>query len=138
MLAGREVSQAGIDGQTWQNEHLVYTHGYGAVAAKVNTANTEGAPVLVLADVPTRAIGDAPELTQPRIYFGEGDPTDAPFVIVGSKTDELDYQGASYRYESDARRHRDRQRAAASPVRLAVPRREPADLGPGRVARAAS
>ncbi|HEX7248112.1 MAG TPA: UPF0182 family protein, partial [Actinomycetota bacterium] len=99
MLAGREVSQAGIEGQTWQNEHLVYTHGYGAVAAKVNAANSEGAPVLVLADVPTRAIGDAPELTQPRIYFGEGDPSDAPFVIVGSKTDELDYQGTSYRYE---------------------------------------
>ena len=33
MMSGREVSQAGIqvDAQTWQNEHLVYTHGYGAV-----------------------------------------------------------------------------------------------------------
>ncbi len=101
MVAGREVAQAGIDGQTWQNEHLVYTHGFGAVAAKVNTQNSEGAPVLVLADVPPRAIGDAPELTQPRIYFGEGDPSDAPFVIVGSKTAELDYQGTSYRYEGE-------------------------------------
>ena len=101
MLAGREVSQAGIDGQTWQNEHLVYTHGYGAVAAKVNTANSEGAPVLVLADVPTRPIGDAPQLDQPRIYYGEGDQTDAQFVIVGSKTDELDYEGAEESYAYD-------------------------------------
>lgn len=101
MLAGREVAQAGIEGQTWQNEHLVYTHGYGAVASKVNTANSEGAPVLVLADVPPRPIGDAPELVQPRIYFGEGDPTDAAFVIVNSGTAELDYEGApdDYRYE---------------------------------------
>ena len=38
MVSGREVSQAGIqaDAQTWQNEHLVYTHGYGAVSALVN------------------------------------------------------------------------------------------------------
>ena len=40
MMSGREVSQAGIqaDAQTWQNEHLVYTHGYGAVSALVNQA----------------------------------------------------------------------------------------------------
>ncbi len=99
MVSGREVSQAGIEGQTWQNEHLVFTHGFGAVAAKVNTQNSEGAPVLVLADVPTRAIGDAPELTEPRIYFGEGDPTDAQFVIARSGTPELDYDGAPPGYE---------------------------------------
>ena len=102
MLAGREVAQAGIDGQTWQNEHLVYTHGFGAVASKVNTANSEGAPVLVLADVPPRPIGDAPELLEPRIYFGEGDPSDATFVIAGSGTPELDYEGAEdYTYTGD-------------------------------------
>jgi len=99
MVSGREVAQAGIEGQTWQNEHLVFTHGFGAVAAKVNTANSEGAPVLVLADVPPRAIGDAPELVEPRIYFGEGDPTDATFVIARSGTDELDYEGAPSGYE---------------------------------------
>ena len=46
MMSGREVSQAGIqvDAQTWQNEHLVYTHGYGAVSALVNQATAEGAP----------------------------------------------------------------------------------------------
>ena len=33
-------------------QHLVYTHGYGAVAAQVNTATTEGAPLLTLRDIP--------------------------------------------------------------------------------------
>ncbi len=48
MVSGREVTQAGIPHrrETWQNEHLVYTHGFGAVAAQVNPATTEGAPVL--------------------------------------------------------------------------------------------
>ncbi len=102
MVSGREVSQLGIPdaSRTWQNEHLVYTHGYGAVASKVNTANSEGAPVLELADIPVRDIGGL-DLTQPEIYFGEGDPTDAAFVITNSMTPELNYEGAppGYQYE---------------------------------------
>ena len=100
MVSGREVSQVGIpaEARSWQNEHLVYTHGFGAVAAKVNRANTEGAPVLELADIPVRSIG-GPELEQPRIYFGEGGVDDAPFVITNSGTPELDYEGAPPGYE---------------------------------------
>jgi uncharacterized membrane protein (UPF0182 family) len=91
MISGREVTQAQTT--TWQNEHLVYTHGFGAVAAKVNTANTEGAPIFELADIPVRNVG-GPPLEQPRIYFGEGGPGDTPFVITNSQTPELDYEGA--------------------------------------------
>ena len=87
MVSGREVSQAGIqaDARTWQNEHLVYTHGYGAVSAFVNQATTEGAPALTLSDIPLR-FSPGPELTRPELYFGEGDPGDAQFVVVGTKT----------------------------------------------------
>ena len=80
----------------------MFTHGFGAVAAKVNAANSEGAPILELADIPVRNIG-GPELDQPRIYFGEGGPEDTPFVITNSGTPELDYEGATqeYEYEGD-------------------------------------
>lgn len=101
MVSGREVSQAGIqaEARTWQNEHLVYTHGFGAVAAKVNTANAEGAPVFTLADIPPPET-DQPTLEEPRIYYGEGAPDDAAFVITNSNTPELDYEGAPpYEYE---------------------------------------
>ena len=99
MMSGREVSQAGIqvDAQTWQNEHLVYTHGYGAVSALVNQATAEGAPSLTLADIPVRS-DPGPELSQPRIYFGEGSTGDTPFVVVGTKTAELDYEGSTAPY----------------------------------------
>jgi uncharacterized membrane protein (UPF0182 family) len=96
MVSGREVTQEQTT--TWQNEHLVYTHGFGAVAAKVNAANTEGAPVLELADIPVRNIG-GPQLDQPRIYYGEGGLGDTPFVITNSGTPELDYEGAPAGYE---------------------------------------
>jgi uncharacterized protein len=91
MVSAREVAQAGIPGggATWQNQHLIYTHGYGAIAAQVNTATTEGAPVFVLEDIPPTG-PLATELPQPRVYFGEEHQVD--YVIVGTKAQELDYQ----------------------------------------------
>ena len=92
MVSGREVTQNGIPsgGQTWQNTHLVYTHGYGAVAAQVNTASTEGAPSLTLRDIPP--VGE-PAISQPQLYFGE--LNDVPFVVTNTGSKELDYEGAS-------------------------------------------
>ncbi|MGZ8651732.1 MAG: UPF0182 family membrane protein, partial [Actinomycetota bacterium] len=97
MVSGREISQNGIPtgGKTWQNTHLVYTHGYGAVAAQVNTATTEGAPLLTLRDIPP--VGE-PTIAEPRIYFGELD--DVPFVVTNTGTKELDYEGASQEQET--------------------------------------
>jgi uncharacterized membrane protein (UPF0182 family) len=97
MVSGREISQNGIPtgGRTWQNTHLVYTHGYGAVAAQVNTATAEGAPLLTLSDIPP--VGQ-PEIAEPRIYFGE--LNDVPFVVTNTGTKELDYEGASQEQET--------------------------------------
>jgi uncharacterized protein len=92
MVSGREVSQTGISGgaQTWQNRHLVYTHGYGAVAAQVNSLSSDGAPLLTLEDIPP--VGE-PATEQERIYYGESNEVD--FVVVNSETLELDYEGAA-------------------------------------------
>jgi uncharacterized membrane protein (UPF0182 family) len=110
MISTREVSQAGIPegGQTWQNVHLQYTHGFGAVASQVNAATTEGQPVFTLRDIPP--IG-APALegNGQRVYYGEGAAGDAAFVVVDTGTDELDYQGtatddqaqATFSYDGD-------------------------------------
>ena len=102
MVSGREVTQSGITGtgRTWQNQHLVYTHGFGAVAAQVNSITTDGAPVLTLEDIPPEG---EPVTEQPRIYYGERD--DVEFVVVKAKSSELDYQGASgetpFTYDGD-------------------------------------
>jgi uncharacterized membrane protein (UPF0182 family) len=92
MVSGREVTQSGITGtgRTWQNQHLVYTHGFGAVAAQVNSITADGAPVLTLEDIPPQG---EPVTDQPRIYYGERD--DVRFVVVKAKSSELDYQGAT-------------------------------------------
>jgi hypothetical protein len=92
MVSGREVIQSGISqqAQTWQNEHLVYTHGYGTVAAQVNSITPDGGPLLTLEDIPPDG---QPVTEQPRIYYGEFNDVD--FVVVNSSTDELDFEGAS-------------------------------------------
>jgi len=92
MASAREVSQSHIPGTPgWQQIHLIYTHGYGAVASKVNTSGQGGAPDFLLRDIPPArgspiplAHGQGSEL-----YYGE--LSDVPYVVVDTKQAELDY-----------------------------------------------
>ena len=54
IVAAREINLAGIpDGQrNWTNDRLVYTHGYGLVAAYDNTALSNGQPDFFESDIP--------------------------------------------------------------------------------------
>jgi uncharacterized protein len=108
MVSGREVNQSRIPGTggTWQNRHLVYTHGVGAVAAVVNTATPEGAPELLLRDIPPVLAPEAAgstnlEASLYRIYYGE--QADTPFVIVGSGTNELNDDPSQPNYAYDGK-----------------------------------
>jgi hypothetical protein len=94
MIAAREVSQAPEGARTWQNQHLVYTHGFGAVASQVNTASAEGQPVFTLSDIPPSG-EPVLEGDGQRVYYGEGAEDNAAFVLVKTETDELDYQGTA-------------------------------------------
>jgi uncharacterized membrane protein (UPF0182 family) len=93
MVSVREVAQAGIPGgqATWQNRHLVYTHGYGAVASPVNTATPEGLPAFTLRDIPppSNAGIRLDPGTGAQVYFGE--LSQVPFVVVRSGVRELNY-----------------------------------------------
>ncbi|MDE2141926.1 MAG: UPF0182 family protein [Elusimicrobia bacterium] len=74
--------------QTWVNLNLQYTHGYGAVAALVNSATEEGAPEMVLKDAPPQSDAPAFKITRPELYFDS--TADAP-VFVDSDQQEFDY-----------------------------------------------
>lgn len=86
-VAAREVNSQAIDPNTWQNRHLVYTHGYGVVMSKVNSVTSEGQPDFVIKDIPPENSTDI-KLKNPRIYFGE--KTD-DYAIVDTKMNEFDY-----------------------------------------------
>ena len=97
MLSAREVSTAGLppEAQTWLNEHLVYTHGYGVVASRVDRVTPEGQPSFILQEIPPRGVEGAPQITEPQIYYGE--QSTPSFVVANSKQAELDFpQGDSF------------------------------------------
>ena len=79
VLAVRELNQAGLgDSQSWYNNTIVYTHGYGVVAAYGNQRTVDGQPVFMQSGIPTTGkLGTY----EPRVYFGENSPT---YSIVGA------------------------------------------------------
>ena len=89
LLSVRELDEGQIPAQarTWQNQRLVYTHGYGYAASPASAATAQGQPLFVARDIPP-AGNDELLVDNPRIYFGERPPL---YSIVGTDTDELDY-----------------------------------------------
>ncbi len=89
VVAVRELNIEGNPSRNWINDHLVYTHGFGFVAAYGNTVDADGKPNFAVGDLPpTKGLGDF----QPRIYFGENVPDYS--IIGGKKTNnpvEFDY-----------------------------------------------
>ncbi len=78
VIAVREVNLDGVGERNWANDHAVYTHGFGVVAAYDNTSGPDGRPDFFASNIPVT--GEL-ELTQPRIYFGEESPA---YSIVGA------------------------------------------------------
>ncbi len=83
------VRDIDVEGQTgWYNRTLVYTHGYGLVAAYGNQRSSSGEPVFLESGIPTSGrLGEF----QPRVYFGMNSPE---YSIVGGERDrpiELDF-----------------------------------------------
>jgi len=82
VIAARELTLDGLQEsqRTWNNDHTVYTHGLGIVAARGNERDELGQPVWVVEDLPPQSDEPALEITEPRIYFGENSPE---YSIVG-------------------------------------------------------
>src|SRR5262245_8702814 len=88
MLSGRELAiDRNPDANSWVNQRIVYTHGIGIAMTPVNEVTREGQPMLWVRDLPPVSNSGAPEVTQPRIYFGE---RDNHYVVVGAAQDEFD------------------------------------------------
>jgi hypothetical protein len=89
VVAVRELNIDGNPSRNWINDHLVYTHGFGFVAAYANAVDLDGKPNFAVGDLPpTKGLGDF----EARIYFGENTPDYS--IIGGAKTEtpvEFDY-----------------------------------------------
>jgi uncharacterized membrane protein (UPF0182 family) len=91
-IGARTINRAGVPGDSWENDHIAYTHGYGVVLAPSNASQgTE--PDFLVGNVPPEIDPSLAEsglsLEQPGIYFGED--LDG-YVVVGADREEIDFQ----------------------------------------------
>ncbi len=100
MLSPRELVDDALpdQAQTWVNQHLIYTHGYGLAMSPVNKVTEDGLPELFIKDLPPQSSVDL-TVEQPRIYYGEA--TDR-YILTGTDQAEFDYplgnDNAQYNY----------------------------------------
>jgi uncharacterized membrane protein (UPF0182 family) len=87
VIAVRELDLNGLSESqnNWINKHLVFTHGFGVVAAPGNAIDPDGKPLFSERDIPPTGTLGAYE---PRIYFGERSP--AYSIVGGNQKTELD------------------------------------------------
>ena len=100
LMSPRELDYRSVpkQAQTWINQRLIYTHGYGFTLSPVNRAEpTSGLPQYFIKNIGTNegSLETAtPEIQasiptgRPRIYFGE---LTKNYVLTGTKVKELDY-----------------------------------------------
>ena len=89
MLSVREMSQEKLSGQaqTWINQTLKYTHGFGLAMSPVNKVTPQGMPEFYIKDIPPKVNTDI-ELNNSSIYYGEKTNN---YVIGNTASKEFHY-----------------------------------------------
>jgi uncharacterized protein len=88
VLSTRELSEElPAQAQTWVNQKLQFTHGYGLVMSFVSKAVGGGFPQYVIENIPPESSYGL-NITQPSIYYGESMPG---YRIVATGVKEFDY-----------------------------------------------
>jgi uncharacterized protein len=85
LLSARELNPDSLPSDTWENRHLAFTHGYGAVLSPANSVTSDGQPDFLVRNIPPQG---QPAITQPRLYHGEGI---GGYGIVNTSRDEIDF-----------------------------------------------
>ncbi|TDB38148.1 MAG: UPF0182 family protein [Actinobacteria bacterium] len=98
-LREMNIDQLAEQAKTWVNQHLVYTHGYGAVVSPVNESSGQGLPKFMVRDIPPTGTTDL-TVDRPAVYYGE---LTTNYVVAATQIDEFDYpvgdQNATTSYE---------------------------------------
>lgn len=90
-ITPREIIKTNLSdsADTYINRTLRYTHGFGVTMNVINKVTSQGQPQFLIKDIPPKSEEGIPQITQPRIYYGE---LTNDYVIVGNeKYKELDY-----------------------------------------------
>jgi len=75
---------------TWENQHIVYTHGYGMALAPSNVTTTNGQPDFLVKNLPAQVSPElvGTELDRPELYVAEDF---SGYAVVGATRDEVSF-----------------------------------------------
>ena len=91
IIAARELNPNQIP-QTWENMHVIYTHGYGAVVGSVNKMGADKMPLLYSYNIPSVSSNPEFRLKEEGIWYGENTNY---YIFTNTKRAELDYPSSS-------------------------------------------
>lgn len=90
VVGTRDLNVGQIPQNSWEGQHLAYTHGYGVALAPANATTTQGRPDFLIRNVPQ--IVDEQriqaEVTTPQLYYGENV---TGYAITNATREEIDY-----------------------------------------------
>lgn len=98
LIAARELDYNAVPtaAQTWVNQHLIYTHGYGFTLSAVNSVGEGGLPDYLIRGIESTGsdprVRNSIPIGKPRIYYGELSNT---YVMTQTSVLELDYPSGS-------------------------------------------
>ena len=97
VVAVRELDADGLNDaqKNWINEHMVFTHGDGFIAAPANTV-VNGYPDYAISDLSQTPETEDIPVTQPRTYYGQ---LTTDYAIVGAEG------GVAREYDTDSSRY---------------------------------
>jgi hypothetical protein len=100
MLSVRELAlDKNPNAVGWVRQRVIFTHGIGVAMVPVNEIATQGQPRLLIRNLPPVSSGGAPEVTEPRVYFGE---RPSSYVVTGARSQaEFDYPRGTGEDDSD-------------------------------------
>lgn len=101
IIAARELDYTALPAtaQTWVNQHLIYTHGYGFTLSPVNLADQGGLPYYFVKNIGTtdepgrlqtsnKLVEQSIPIGKPRIYFGESMNN---YIFTSTNVKEFDF-----------------------------------------------
>jgi hypothetical protein len=101
-LSAREIDETLIS-ETWLNQHIKYTHGYGITLSRVDKVTASGQPDMLIDSIPPVSQVEEIQIQRPEIYFGE---LTNNYILVGTDEEEFDYPDGDVNqytmYEGDA------------------------------------
>ncbi len=54
VASSRDLNLSQAPSQTWEGQHILYTHGYGVALAPANSVTSAGEPDFLIKNVPTQ------------------------------------------------------------------------------------